>query len=152
MNKQAWGNATWYLFHTLAYKLKPEYENEVKELFKQIVNICHHLPCPECKDHAVQFLNKVNISIVTSSKENLINFLWDFHNIVNIKTKTSYFNKDEMLELYSKANTQRIVMNFINVMNSNMNNDKMMMAAFHLKLNNNVFKTYINTNHYKYNP
>ena len=36
MNKQAWGNATWYLFHTLAYKLKPEYENEYNDNITQI--------------------------------------------------------------------------------------------------------------------
>lgn len=152
MQKQVWGNATWYLFHTLAYKLKPEYEYEVKELYQQIVGICNNLPCPECKEHAVQLLNKVNTSIVTASKDNLINFLWDFHNKVNSKTKTSYFDKEQMLELYSKANTQKIVMHFINVMNVNLHNDKMMMLSFHIKLNNNVFKKYINTNYYKYNP
>jgi hypothetical protein len=152
MKKEVWGNATWYLFHTLAHKLKPEHEDEVKELYKQIVSICHNLPCPDCQEHAVQFLNKVNTSIVTSSKENLINFLWEFHNKVNIRAKTVYFNKDQMLELYSKANTQKIVMYYIQIMSQNLNNDKMMMLSLHRKLNNNAFKTYIMANHYKYNP
>ena len=41
MSKQQWGNATWYLFHTLAEKLKPEFTSESGELFRQIKLIFH---------------------------------------------------------------------------------------------------------------
>ena len=29
MKKKVWGNATWYIFHTLAEKLKPEFKSEM---------------------------------------------------------------------------------------------------------------------------
>ena len=29
MQKKVWGNATWYIFHTLAEKLKPEFKSEL---------------------------------------------------------------------------------------------------------------------------
>ena len=56
MSKKQWGNATWYLFHTLAEKLKPEYDNpsEIRALYAQIKNICQNLPCEDCKNHATR--------------------------------------------------------------------------------------------------
>ena len=40
MNIGQWGNATWYLFHTLAYKLKDDKSSEIPLLLAYITNIC----------------------------------------------------------------------------------------------------------------
>ena len=83
MKKQVWGNAIWYLFHTIAYKLKPEFSSEVPIIFNHIKSICNNLPCPTCQSHATMVLSHVNVPLIISSNENLINFLHEFHNIVN---------------------------------------------------------------------
>ena len=150
MKIEVWGNATWYLFHTLAHKLKDEYITEVPILYDFILQICHNLPCPDCKTHAVAYFKRVNKDYVTSSKENLINFLWKFHNDVNIRLKKSTFSKEKLNELYSKANLYRIIMIFLNVMNKETHNIKMIVQNISRKKCINNFKNYISKNNYKY--
>ena len=81
MSKKQWGTATWYLFHTLAEKLKPEYDNpvEVKNLYSIIKKICLNLPCPDCTQHATKILASANENYFTSSKEIFKTFLFQFH-------------------------------------------------------------------------
>jgi hypothetical protein len=151
MKKKDWGNAVWILFHTLAYKLKTEYSNETAVLFTHINIICNNLPCPDCLEHATNILSKVNKHAVTSSRESLIQFLCAFHNIVNKKITAPEFPK-EQLNIYATANTAKVVSHFIQIMSSNMNNDKLMMNSFRRQNYMNSFISYINTNGYKYNP
>ena len=151
MQKKVWGNATWYLFHTLAEKLKPEFKSEVPILFSYIENICNNLPCPTCQQHAKETLSRVNRAHVTSSQENLIHFLWLFHNSVNKRTGATEFSKDQLNTMYKKAVTFNIIQNFINIMNENMRNDKALLNSFHRKLFIKNFIEYITANKHKYN-
>ena len=150
MKKKDWGNAVWYLFHTLAFKLKPEYSKETTVLFYHINNICNNLPCPDCQEHATKILARTNPRAVTSSREALIIFLFTFHNIVNKSIQLPEFPKDS-LNMYERANTRNVVAHFINIMKLNINNSKMMMDSFRRQSYMNTFITYINTNSYKYN-
>jgi len=149
MKKKDWGNAVWLLFHTLAYKLKPEYSGETVALFGHISAICNNLPCPDCQAHASKILAMTNVRNVTSSRETLIQFLFTFHNIVNKKIGIPDFPK-EILNKYANANTQRIVTHFIQIMTTNMNNDKLMMDSFRRQKYITAFSKYIQTNGYKY--
>jgi hypothetical protein len=152
MKKKEWGNAVWYLFHTLAEKLKPEYNNETVELFKQISKICNNLPCPDCQTHAMEVINRHNRATVSASKENLIVFLWRFHNSVNKRTGAPEFSREAVDAKYKLANTQQIIQYFINIMNKADNNSKSMLNSFHRQLYIKQFTTYISANIYKYNP
>ena len=150
MKKKDWGNAVWLLFHTLAEKLKPEYKTELGTLVTHITNICNNLPCPDCQQHATQVMTQVNKASITSSKEMLIDFLWNFHNSVNKRIKTALYPK-ESLVIYSTANTFNVVANFIKVMSATRNNEKMMLHGFHRGLYIKQFIEYIKNNSYKYN-
>jgi len=150
MKIEIWGNATWYLFHTLAYRLKDEYKSEIPILYNFISQICHNLPCPECKQHAISYFNKIKKSYVISSKENLINFLWKFHNDINIRLRKSIFSKEQLNELYSKVSVYKIVMNFINIMIENTRNFRMMPANASRINCVKQFRTYIMENKHKY--
>lgn len=152
MKKEVWGRAIWSLFHTLAHKLKPEYKSELDVLFSHILSICNNLPCPDCQEHASKILSTTNRRGITSSQDNLKQFLRTFHNIVNKKINKPEFSQNALDELYSRANTQNIIIHFISVMNANMNNDKLMMNSFRRQNYMNKFITYINANRYKYNP
>ena len=150
MKKKDWGNAVWLLFHTLAEKLKIEYIAELPILVSHISQICSNVPCPDCQNHATQTMGRVNIATITTSKEALINFLWQFHNDVNKRTKTVFYPK-ESLNIYKTANTQNVVKNFIRIMSATSNNDKTMLHGFHRNLYMKKFVDYINKNFYKYN-
>ena len=152
MKKKDWGYAVWTLFHTLAYKLKPEYSNEVIILFSHINSICRNLPCPDCREHATEYLSRINIKAVTSSREALVQFLYIFHNTVNRRLNMPIFPQNALDTMYSNANTRNVVAHFISIMNSNIHNEKLMMDTFRRQNYMNSFITYIGANSYKYNP
>ena len=63
MSKKEWGNATWYLFHTLAEKIDETYFHENKSKFFHIISIiCKNLPCPECAEDATIILKNANLN------------------------------------------------------------------------------------------
>jgi hypothetical protein len=154
MSKKQWGNATWYLFHTLAEKLKPEYDNpaEIRLLYSHIKKICYNLPCQDCTQHSIKLLSTVNEHLITSSKANFIRFLWLFHNKVNKNTRSKEFSLEETTAIYSRAITSHIVKNFIDVMNIKTPDLKLTLIKNQSK---NVympsFHEYINNNYYKFN-
>jgi hypothetical protein len=152
MSKKQWGNATWYLFHTLAEKLKPEYDNpvEIKLLYSIIKKICLNLPCPDCTKHATKILETANENYFTSSKEKFKNFLFQFHNKVNKSVGTREIKNDELSAIYSTTITRQIINNFIYVMNiksrdlklslmKSQNKDAYMSTLIHY-LNKNIHK------------
>ena len=152
VSKSVWGPCVWYLFHTLSYKLKHEYSSETGVLFSHINSICSNLPCPDCQEHATKILSMTNKKVVTSSKEALINFLHTFHNMVNKRIKTPEFSREALNEKYSRANTQKVISHFIQIMSLNMNYEKLMMNSFRRQNYMNSFVTYIKQNGYKFNP
>jgi hypothetical protein len=107
--KMKWGEPTWFFMHTMAQKVKPEYFQEVRQgLLSQINTICRNLPCPDCAAHAAEYLDKSNFNRI-QSKDELIVFLYDFHNSVNIRKGIPIFPKEELYDKYSKANTMNII-------------------------------------------
>jgi hypothetical protein len=148
MKKQIWGNATWYLFHTLAYKLKPECAFELPALFEIIKLICMNLPCPICQAHASDLINQADKSKVTSTKEKFKEFLFHMHNRVNFKLGNKIFTQEEYILKYSKAKTINIIKHFIFIM-SNTRPDMTHLVAKQIYIA--TFKSYINSNFKKYN-
>jgi hypothetical protein len=111
--KMKWGEPTWFFLHTVAQKIKPEYFYQIRQgVLYQISSVCRNLPCPDCAGHAAQYLDKSNFNRI-QTKEDLIMFLYDFHNIVNKKKGFSIFPKEDLYDKYSKANTINIINNFL---------------------------------------
>lgn len=108
-----WGEPTWFLFHTLAEKIKPEYYQEIqKELLNLIYTICSNLPCPSCAKHATQYLNAINFNTLTT-KDSLRMMLYRFHNEVNKRKGFTEFPLEQLSDKYSNANTVNIIHNFM---------------------------------------
>jgi hypothetical protein len=108
-----WGEPTWFLFHTLAEKIKPEYFSEIRaELLNVIYTICANLPCPNCSKHATQYLNAINFNTITT-KDGLKMMLYNFHNDVNRRKHFAEFPFSELTPKYTNAHTVNIIHNFI---------------------------------------
>jgi hypothetical protein len=108
-----WGEPTWFLFHTLAEKVKDEYFDEIrKELLDVIYTICVNLPCPTCASHATKYMNGVNYSTIRT-KQQLKDMLFSFHNSVNERKNYPLFDYAKLDEKYSMANTINIIQNFM---------------------------------------
>ena len=110
--KMRWGAPTWYLFHTLAEKVKDESFSIVrKELLNIIITICSNLPCPDCAGHATRYMNGVNLDSI-QTKQNLKDLLFRFHNSVNSRKNFPLFSQSELDNKYVLANTVAIIQNF----------------------------------------
>ena len=102
-----WARYTWCLFHILAEKIKDEYVyTEIVKLQEIIFMIVSILPCPECREHGKKYLQqeiKQNRFGNINDKNTLKIFLYNFHNIVNSKTKKNTVNLD-VLKQYANIN------------------------------------------------
>lgn len=112
-NRIKWGRPTWRFFHTIAYKIKPEYFKQVrKSMLDTIYSICSTLPCPVCSQHAVQYMNSVNYNTI-QTKEDLKDMLYNFHNAVNVRKNYEPFNREELDATYSQFNTIAVAQEFM---------------------------------------
>jgi len=108
-----WGEPTWFLFHTLAEKVKDsDFQIIRKDLINIIYTICMNLPCPDCAKHATEYMNNINLNAI-QTKTQLKDMLFVFHNTVNSRKGFSIFPREELDLKYSRANTINIIKNFI---------------------------------------
>ena len=111
--KMKWGEPTWFLFHTLAHKIKEDNFSQIKNDFLNMCFlICRNLPCPLCAEHATEYMQKANFNAI-QTKQQLKDFFFEFHNMVNVKKGFPVFAKVDLDEKYSRAITINIVQNFI---------------------------------------
>ena len=103
-----WGPATWYLFHTLAEKIKDDKFLLLKnEMLMLIKNVCSSLPCPDCSIHASHLLASYRNYHIIRTKDDFKKFLFNFHNIVNGKANNQAYSVD-ILNKYQNANLAQI--------------------------------------------
>lgn len=130
MSKSVWGPVTWRFLHTMAVKIRPEFFSVQRDnLVLLIKNVCETLPCPECKAHAVSNIKRANMNKIVS-KDSLINFLYEFHNLVNTQTKKRIAPR-VILEQYELQNTAEAVNKFAEVYSVSNNNSRLMTDNFH---------------------
>lgn len=130
-----WGKNVWYLFHSLAYKIKESNFNKIKnDIIYVIKTVSTNLPCQECSLHAANELNKVQFNNI-NSKEELKKFLFNFHNHINKKLNKPCFEYSELDKKYSQANFNIIYNNFFIIFSSKSNIPQLMSASFHRQHN-----------------
>jgi len=133
MSKTLWGNATWYLFHTLSYRLKEEHGHKANELFDVFTLIASTLPCPNCSEHARQTLRAVNKRAL-NTKEALVSIMWEFHNRVNARLGKPAFSRQEHDELYRRADPVKIVSHFRDVYRMKHGDERAMIHGWSRKI------------------
>ena len=118
-----WGKPTWFLFHALAEKVSEERFEEIRaELLDIIYSICTVLPCPICREHAKEYMKKINFNAITS-RDKLKRMLFEFHNSVNQRKEAPLFSFEE-LQKYETANLKHIIYHFMHVYSMNSHNIK----------------------------
>jgi len=154
VSKSVWGPCVWFLFHTLAYKAVPENFAEIKtELIQYIQRICANLPCPECTQHAMQYMKTHERALMQiSTKDQLHHFLVDFHNAVNVRKQKPRFTYEEADDKYKRAKTCDIVQYFFKVYGerSNGGNLKMFTNGFQKQLLLSDFSAWMVRNYGKF--
>jgi hypothetical protein len=154
VSKSVWGPCVWYLFHTLAYKAVSENFPEIKaELIQYIQRICANLPCPECTQHATEYMKQHSraLSLITT-KEQLQQFLVDFHNVVNVRKQKPRFTYEQADAKYKLAKTSDVVQYFFKIYGerSNGGNLKLFVNGFQKQLLLSDFSAWMVRNYGKF--
>lgn len=150
--KLLWGEPIWFLFHTLAHKLKDSSFFKVKsELLNIIFLICTNLPCPDCANHAARYLQGINFDAIVT-KTQLKDMLFNFHNAVNMKKGFPIFPRDQLDGKYDAAITVNIINNFYYNFDKSSNNQKMAANSFHRTRTIQRMKAWIANNANHFNP
>tara|TARA_B100000900_G_scaffold408871_1_gene423839 strand:+ start:1578 stop:2168 length:591 start_codon:yes stop_codon:yes gene_type:complete len=144
-SKMVWGKHIWLFLHGISQKVKPEYFSSIKgELIHYIKLICANLPCPDCSNHATQYLNKLDVSKIIT-REDLVLYMYTFHNDVNIKKGYPLFKKEE-LDLYKKSNLKNMYQNFTYYFKENYHVVKLMSENMHRIRVANRIESWLNQN------
>jgi len=142
MQKNEWGNAVWLLFHTIGKKIDEKYLLENKrDMYNFIHGVCKNLPCPYCSNHALEILKDARLDNIRG-KDDLEYFFWSFHNIVNRKLNKPEFSYEE-LQLYNRAVTYNVFINFRQKFSKRPYNDKLLMQSFTFNRSKNELFNYL---------
>lgn len=148
--KVKWGEPTWYLFHTLSEKISEEsFKNIREDLLNVFYSICTNLPCPDCANHAKQYLDNVNFKAI-QKKQQLIDLFYHFHNEVNARKGYDTFPYVN-LDKYKLANTSNIIKNFMVHFSDKYRSIKLLASDLHRSKLVEYLKIWFNNNitHFK---
>jgi hypothetical protein len=147
VKEMLWGEPTWFLFHTLAEKIKETHFAELKnKLVSFIKQICNNLPCPECAQHATQYINGVNFDAIRN-KSQLKILLHTFHNTVNnIKGYDKFDYTD--IDKYNNAITINIIKNFFHHFGKKHYSVRMDISGHQRSIILRNFRKWLEENHY----
>jgi hypothetical protein len=107
-HKMKWGEPIWTMFHAMAQKVnQAEFSRLRTEIIDFIRTVCHNLPCPECTAHATEYISKINWNAVLA-KDDLINVLYVFHNVVNQRKGVPAFPKEMLTQTYGSKNMHEV--------------------------------------------
>jgi hypothetical protein len=150
--KAGWGKPTWFLFHTLAHKIREEDFPRLKNELLNIINIiCINLPCPMCASHATKYMENINFNTI-QTKEQLKDMLFVFHNTVNSRKNYPLFTKEELNAKYQTANLLRIIQNFMYHFRDNSKNLKLISNEMYRNMALKQVTTWLNKNIQSFNP
>ena len=101
METNVWGPPAWKFLHTITFQY-PENPTDVEKrkyyvFFNSLKDV---LPCPNCREHYSVNFDKIPIQM--ESRKELIEWLIDIHNKVNVMTGKREYSYDEVYQLYNK--------------------------------------------------
>jgi len=101
MEPNIWGPPAWLFLHTITFNY-PNNPTETDKLnyIKFFEALQFVIPCPICREHYTK--NIIKIPIRANSRDELIRWLIDIHNSVNISSFKPTMSYDEVYGKYDK--------------------------------------------------
>ena len=102
-NPEIWGPGAWLFLHTITlnYPSNPTQQDKdnYKKFFTSLKNV---IPCKNCAKHYSENLNTYPINKSLNSNQDLVKWLIDIHNEVNVKNKKRKYSYNEVIDNYNK--------------------------------------------------
>lgn len=116
INPTIWGEHLWKFMHymTLSYPDNPSVDDQNK--FKRFFNmIGEYLPCEKCRVNYIKHQPELPLTDeILQSRDKLIFWLFDLHNIVNSETGKSKLTREQFIELYRFDKVNDVKINIFN--------------------------------------
>lgn len=112
MSPAVWGPLFWATMHivSLGYSANPT-EEERTAAIAFYNSLAHTIPCPICKTHYRAFLQKTPVESAVSSRHDLIHWVFDLHNAVNVQLGKPAITFDQYIaHMQSLAASPRTVL------------------------------------------
>jgi hypothetical protein len=86
MEPKIWGPPFWFMLHTISfsYPTNPSYHDK-RHYYDYFQNVYHIIPCEECQDSYLQYLQENPISSFLDSNHALSKWVVELHNKINQK-------------------------------------------------------------------
>jgi hypothetical protein len=105
MDPKVWGPFLWYILHIISfnYPINPSYAD--KRIYHDFyVNLKDLIPCSMCQKHYRQHLHSNPISPALDSRADLVKWVIQMHNLVNISLGKPTMTVDEVFAAYQMNN------------------------------------------------
>jgi hypothetical protein len=124
MDPKIWGPFLWYTLHIMSfnYPLQPSYAD--KRIYHDFyVNLKELIPCANCRKHYQQHLHTNPITPALDTRADLVKWVIQMHNLVNISLGKPTMTVEEVMMAYKMNNF--MPPNYVkpNLSNNNGNNN-----------------------------
>ncbi len=115
MHTKIWGKNMWKSLHlvSLSYPSKPEIKDK-KDYYTFFISVGNVLPCDTCRMNYKKHLEELPLDdVVLSSKEALVKWVIDMHNIVNRDLGKKIIPYHEALRLISEEKDNSEILYYV---------------------------------------
>jgi hypothetical protein len=101
-DKKIWGPKLWEVMHTFSFSYPPNPSNiEKQAAFNFYTSLAPLIPCKTCSQHCLEYVRTHPPTL--NSKDNLIDWVFNFHNEVNKRLGKRMYTKRELFERYENV-------------------------------------------------
>jgi len=101
-----WGPLFWNFLHCIPNSLNNENKCNFIVLFKKLSYV---LPCPECKIHYCEFINKNKLDFKNITILKMKKWILDLHNSVNLKLGKKKYSLKESNRIHKNINDSKFL-------------------------------------------
>lgn len=115
MNPNIWGPHAWIFLHTITLNYPNFPTNEEKEQHKKFFeSLQHTIPCLECAKHYGNNVKKYPLTPnILKNRNNLVRWLINMHNQVNISTNKPTLTVDKVIRIYYDLYRPKTVFDYV---------------------------------------
>lgn len=103
-----WGPCAWNTLHCFAHCMPTVLTNEQQMNFKTFLySFSFYLPCPTCRYHFHKYLDDNISELSFKTKDDVIQFVFDAHNDVNVRLGKAIFRFSDHNAIYTLKHTKK---------------------------------------------
>jgi hypothetical protein len=109
MNQNIWGPHLWFSLHTISfdYPITPD-DNDKKNYKNFFTSLENVIPCSVCKKNYIRHLKEHPINNYLSTKEKLVHWVIDIHNMVNAEIGKKILSYETVIKKYESVYKKKI--------------------------------------------